>query len=139
LSPHAIFWPFDLGRPTKEKERTRAPVHIADALRVGVLAGDEGCELRLAGHLMACEQCQEPAISLWELLRDGDAPALLGRQYSCLQARNALFRYMEGGCVLETAAAVHLRECVGCVENFLEPAKSLYALIVDESAISAQD
>ena len=40
---------------------------------------------------------------------------------------------------LEAAAAAHLRECVGCVDHFLEPAKSRYALIVDEGAISAQD
>ncbi len=139
MSPHVIFWPFDLGRSAKEKERTSAPVHIADALRVGVLAGDEGCELRLQGHLMTCELCQEPTLSLWELLRDWEGPALLGWQYSCLQARNDLFRYMEGGRALESAAAAHLRECVDCVDNFLEPAKSRYAMIVDEGVISAPD
>ena len=139
MSPHVIFWPFDLGKPLLERERTRAPNHIADSLRVGVLAGDEGCELRMEGHLMACEICQEPAISLWERVREKADPAAFVQRFSCLQTRNALFRHLEGGRPLEEAAATHLRECIGCADHFLEPAKAMHTLEVDEQAVSAQD
>ncbi len=134
-----IFWPFDLGKPSRERERTRAPCHIADALRVGVLTGDEGCELRVEAHLMACELCYEPSISVWERVRKRADPFRLGPRYSCLQARNALFRHIEGGRPLDDAVVTHLKECAGCADHFLEPVKARYALTVDEGAISALD
>ncbi len=34
------------------------------------MAQDEGAELRIEGHLMSCELCREPSISLWERVRE---------------------------------------------------------------------
>ncbi len=139
MSPHFLFWPFDIGKSKYESERTRAPNHIADAVRVGVLAGDEGSELRMEGHLMACETCREISISLWERVREGAGPPPAGDRFSCVQTRNALFRHLEGGRPLEEAAAVHLKECASCAEHFVEPAKAAHTLEVDEGAAAAQD
>src|SRR3989304_3432822 len=119
MSPHMFFWPFDVGKPQLERERTRAPNHIADFVRLGVLAGDEGCELRLEGHLMGCEICQETAISLWERVREHADPPAFVQRYSCLQTRNALFRHLDGGRSLDEAATTHLRECIGCADRFI--------------------
>jgi hypothetical protein len=108
-------------------------------VRVGVLAQDEGAELRIEGHLMACEICREPSICLWERAREeADATAFVQR-YSCLQTRNALLRHLEEGRPLAEAAITHLRECIGCADHFLEPGKALHTLEVDEKAVSAQD
>ena len=137
--PHYIFWPFDVGVSKIDRERTRAKTHIADAVRLGVLAQEEGAELRIEGHLMACELCAESSISLWERVREkADAAAVVGR-YSCLQTRNALFRHLEEGRALAEAAITHLRECIGCADHFLEPGKALHTLEVDEAAAAAQD
>ena len=137
--PHYLFWPFDIGRSQADRERTRAKTHIADAVRVGVLAQDEGAELRIEGHLMSCELCREPSISLWERVREKADPAAFVQRYSCLRARNAILRYLEGGRPLAEAAITHLRECIGCADHFLEPGKALHTLEVDEKAVSAQD
>lgn len=134
-----IFWPFDLGKQQWERKRARAPSHIADSIRVGVLAGDEGSELRIEGHLMACEFCRETSISLWERVREKADPAALVQRHSCLQTRNALFRHLEEGRPLDQAATTHLRECIGCADRFLEPAKALHTLEVDEGAVAALD
>ena len=139
MSPHFFFWPFDIGRSKLESERTRAPVHIADSLRVGVLAGDEGAELRMEGHLMACDACRETAISLWERAREMTDPPTPHEPSECLQTRNALMRHLEGGRPLEEVAATHLRGCTACGEVFIEPAKAAHTLAVDEGAVAAQD
>jgi len=94
------------------------------AVGLGVLAQDEGAELRIEGHLMACEFCRENSICLWERARDRADPPAFVQRYSCLQTRNALFRHLEGGRPLEEAAAVHLKECASCAEHFVEPAKA---------------
>jgi hypothetical protein len=57
--PRRIFWPFDIRSPRPDRESARAKTHIADVLWMGVLAQEEGTELRIAGHLMACELCRE--------------------------------------------------------------------------------
>ncbi len=137
--PHYFFWPFDVGISKIDRERTRAKTHIADAIRVGVLAQEDGAELRIEGHLMACEFCRESSISLWERVRERADPAAFVQRYSCLQTRNALFRHLEEGRPLAEAAITHLRECVGCADHFLEPAKALHTLEVDEDAVAAQD
>jgi predicted anti-sigma-YlaC factor YlaD len=137
--PHYFFWPFDIGRSQADRERTRAKTHIADALRVGVLAEEEGAELRIEGHLMACELCREPSISLWERAREEADPAAFVRRYSCLRTRNAVLRHLDEDRPLPEAAVTHLRECIGCANRFLEPGKALHTLDVDETAVSAQD
>lgn len=137
--PHYVFWPFDIGKSQLDRERTRAKTHIADALRVGVLAQDEGAELRIEGHLMGCEFCRESSICLWERAREEADPVALALRYSCLQTRNALLRHLEEGRLLAEAAVFHLRECIGCAQHFLEPGKALHTLAVDEKAVSAQD
>lgn len=117
----------------------RARSHIPDAIRMGVLAQDEGAELRIQGHLMACEVCGESSITLWERVRAKARPAASVRPYSCLKARNALLRYLEEGRPLAEAVIIHLRECIGCADRFLEPGKALHTLAVDEGAAAAQD
>jgi hypothetical protein len=117
----------------------QARTHIADAIRMGVLAHDEGAELRIEGHLMACEVCGESSITLWERVRAKVHPAASVRPYSCLKARNALFRYLEEGRPVADAVIIHLRECTDCADHFLEPGKALHTLAVDEGAVAAQD
>ena len=137
--PHYFFWPFDVGISKIDRERTRARTHIADAVRLGVLAQEEGAELRIEGHLMACDVCGESSISIWERAREKADPAAFVQRYACLQTRNALFRHLEEGRPLAEAAVTHLRECIGCGQHFLEPGKALHTLAVDEAAVAAQD
>ena len=96
-------------------------------------------ELRMAGHLMGCELCREPSISLWERVREKADPAAFVQRYSCQETRNVLFRHLEEGRPLADAAITHLRECIGCADHFLEPGKALHTLAVDEEAAAAQD
>jgi hypothetical protein len=137
--PRHTFWPFDVRSSRLDRETTRAKTHIADVLRVGVLTQEEGAELRIEGHLMACELCQELSISLWERVRDKVDTAAFVQRYSCLETRNALLRHLEEGRPLADAAIAHLRECMGCADHFLEPGKALHTLAVDEEAAAAQD
>src|SRR3989304_5942491 len=98
--PHFFFWPFDIGRARAHRERTRAKTHIGDAVRMGVLAEDEGAELRVEGHLMACEICRETSISLWESVRetaDPRDPPAPDEGHSCMQTRNDILRHLEEG------------------------------------------
>jgi len=140
--PHFFFWPFDIGRSRPDRERTRAKTHIGDAVRMGVLAEDEGAELRVEGHLMACEICRETSISLWESVRekvDPPDPPASAQASSCPQTRNSILRHLEEGRALPDDAVRHLRECDGCADHFLGPAKALHTLEVDEDAAAAQD
>src|SRR3990170_5201543 len=95
--PHFFFWPFDIGRSRADRERARARTHIADALRLGVLALDEGAELRIEGHLMGCDVCGENSIALWERVREQADPSAFVQRHSCLRTRNAVLRHLEGG------------------------------------------
>ena len=137
--PHFFFWPFDIGRSQPDRERARAKTHIGDAVRMGVLAEDEGAELRVEGHLMACEICRETSISLWESVREQADPSPSAQGSSCPQTRNSIMRHLEEGRPLPDDAVTHLRECDGCADHFLGPAKALHTLEVDEEAASAQD
>ena len=137
--PHYIFWPFDIGKFHPDRERTRAKTHIADSVKVGVLAEEEGAELLVEAHLMKCDLCREPSVSLWERVREEADPPARVQRYSCLRTRNAVLRHLEEGRPLEPPALAHLQECVGCFDHFLEPAKALHTLDVDEEAVSAQD
>lgn len=138
MTPHVFFWPFDIGPAPHEKERTRAATHIADWLRLGVLAQEEGAELRWQAHMMECPLCHEPALSLWEEA-SGWGLTQAQRGLSCLQARNEVFRYLEQGRALQVEVLGHLASCPSCAEHFLEVAKVLYRREVDEEAIAAQD
>jgi len=137
--PHFFFWPFDIGRSRPDRERTRAKTHIGDAVRMGVLAEDEGAELRVEGHLMGCEICRETSISLWESVREKVDPAASAQGSSCLETRNAILRHLEEGRALPDDGVTHLRECEACADHFLGPAKALHTLEVDEDAAAAQD
>ena len=137
--PHFFFWPFDIGRSRADRERTRARTHIGDAVRMGVLAEDEGAELRVEGHLMACDICRETSISLWESVREKVDPPASAQGSSCLQTRNSVMRHLEEGRALPGEAVTHLRECEACADHFLGPAKALHTLEVDEDAAAAQD
>lgn len=139
MSPHVIFWPFD-GEPTEaEKARVRPVSHIGDFLRVGVLAGEEEAEIRWEGHVMQCPQCRDSAISLWERMPEGKDAAPFLRPVSCAEARNGLFRYLDQRRSLEVSVIHHLLTCEECNERFVEPAKALFRLEVDEDSIGAQD
>ncbi|MFQ5879048.1 MAG: hypothetical protein ACE5IZ_02595 [Dehalococcoidia bacterium] len=139
MCPHVLFWPFDVGTAPPERERTRPASHIADALRLGVLAEDEGAELRLEGHIMACLLCREPALALWGQMPEAKDAAAFVRQVSCAQARNSLLRYLEQGRRPELAVLSHVLSCLTCSDHFLGVAKALYTLEVDEGAVAAQD
>lgn len=139
--PHFFFWPFDIGRSEIDRKRARADTHISDEVRVGVLLHDEGAELRIEGHLMGCELCRELSICLWERAREQEATAAASARgnQSCLRTRNALLRHLEQKRPLAQEAIAHVRRCDGCADRFLEPAKALHTLEVDEEAVSAQD
>lgn len=136
---HYVFWPFDIGVSPVERERARAKTHLGDALRVGVLAEDEGSELRIEGHLMSCEFCGEAAASLWSNMMAPPNPRLLARQLSCPAARNSVLRHLEQGRPLEPAALAHLRHCEACFDHFLGPAKARSAFEFDGQAVGPLD
>lgn len=119
-----------------EDERPRW--HLPDALRVGVLAGDEESMLRLEAHMMCCPQNRELLVSLAE-----DAVWVgydsLGASVTCQQARNALLWYLEEHRPMGRAAVAHLNVCESCHDHLLEPARAVMSQEVDESAISALD
>ena len=137
--PHFFFWPFDIGRSRPDRKRTRARTHIGDAVRMGLLAEEEGAELRVEGHLMGCELCREPSISLWESVRQETDPPAPAQPSSCLPTRNAVLRHLEEGRALAGGVVTHLRQCEACADHFLGPAKALHTLEVDEDAAAAQD
>jgi len=99
-------------------------MHFPDALRIGVLAGIEGDELRLQAHFMHCEVCREPALRLLRKMGSGPQLEVLKQTVPCARARNALFRYFEQGRELAPAEIDHLNSCEGCSDHFLEPAKA---------------
>jgi hypothetical protein len=106
-----------------EEQEELPPSHFPDALRIGVLAGEEGDELRLQAHFMHCESCREPALRLLTQVKPGAQTRTPATQVSCAQARNALFRYFEQGRELTEAELDHLNACEACCEHFLGPAR----------------
>lgn len=136
---HYLFWPFDIGESNVDKERGRARTHLSDSLRLGVLAEEEGAELRIEGHLMACEFCEDAALSLWSSSAFPADPPSFVRRVTCPAARNAVLRHLEQGRPLEPAALSHLRRCEACYDHFLAPAKARTALEMDDQAIGALD
>ena len=105
------------------EEELPPPSHFPDLMRIGVLAGEEGDELRLQAHFMHCESCREPALRLLrQVSRDAKAPTP-ETEVSCAQARNALFRFFEQGREPSKPELDHLSACVSCCEHFLDPAR----------------
>jgi hypothetical protein len=106
-----------------ESEEELPPSHFPDLMRIGVLVGEEGDELRLQAHFMQCESCREPALRLVRQLSREPKSATPSAQISCAQARNALFRYFEQGREPAQAELDHLNACGDCCEHFLGPAR----------------
>ena len=99
------------------------PTHFHDALRIGVLVGEEGAELSLQAHFMHCEFYREPALRLLRQVGLGPQAQTPAPQLSCAQARNALFRYFEQGRDLIQPELDHLNACGSCGEHFLGPVR----------------
>lgn len=113
--------------------------HLPDALRIGVLAEEEGAELRIEGHIMSCPICGESCLCLWEQVRgNGDPPAYVPGP-DCAQTRNDVLRYLEDDREVPQPTLTHLSDCDSCRTHFIEPAKALYALLVDEDSVAGQD
>lgn len=120
-----------------EVAQERAPEHFPDELRLGVLAGQEAQEERLAAHFLACEACREPAFTLLSDIAMHDAKHISGQKADCLKARNALFRYFEQGRQTEQATIAHLIFCEECQRHFLDPAKA--AITLEDDAVGGLD
>jgi hypothetical protein len=114
------------------------PAHIPDELRIGVLAGIEGHELRLAAHFLSCDVCREPGMALADFADTPEGRCAPQEPITCWEARNALFRYFEQGRALDPNALTHLSVCECCRDHFLEPARAMRAL-EDESSVSGLD
>ena len=106
-----------------EPEEELPPSHFPDLMRIGVLVGEEGDELRLQAHFMQCEFCREPALRLLRQVSRSAKVPTPAAQVSCAQARNALFRYFEQGRDPTQAELDHLNACGSCCEHFLGPAR----------------
>lgn len=99
------------------------PSHFPDLMRIGVLVGEEGDELRLQAHFMQCELCREPALRLLRQVSQSAPARPPSTAVSCAQARNALFRYFEQGRQPTQTELDHLNACADCCEHFLGPAR----------------
>ncbi len=97
--------------------------HIADIVRVGVIAHTEEDCLRLQAHLMACEGCRAPLIAL--VLHRTSLPLTRPREISCAKARDVICRYLEGGPEPDDATFVHITSCDLCDDLFFEPAQAM--------------
>jgi hypothetical protein len=107
----------------ESEEQELPPAHFPDLMRIGVLVGEEGDELRLQAHFMSCESCREPALRLARQLSSGPKAGNPSLEISCARARNALFRYFEQGREPTQADLDHLNACPDCCEHFLGPAR----------------
>lgn len=117
----------------------RAPTHLPDVLRIGVLAGLEDQELRLEAHFLECDVCCEPEVALAEFADTPQGRCAPQAPVSCPEARNALFRYFDQGRQLAVDAVAHLNACECCRDHFLAPARAVRAREVDEDSIYALD
>jgi predicted anti-sigma-YlaC factor YlaD len=128
----------DPGDRVESGRQSVPPTHLPDELRLGVLAGIEDQELRLAAHLLDCELCREPGLELADFADTPDGRCAPQEPVTCWEARNALLRFFEQGRELEPNAVNHLNICECCRDHFLEPARAVRAL-EDESSVAAQD
>lgn len=139
MPPPGSAWPSYVDLGPEERARAGAVAHIADLLRVGVLARDEDAELRWQSHVMECSFCHEPALELWEQVSTTHEPGFLLQGLSCMEVRNAVFRYIERSREMPPSVLHHLASCATCGEVFVEPTRALYTREVAEDSISAQD
>jgi hypothetical protein len=98
-------------------------LHIPDTVRVGVIACTEEDALRLQGHLMACEGCRTPLITL--VLQRPAAPLARPAAMSCAKARDVMCCYLEGGGRPDDTTFVHITSCDSCDDLFFEPAHAV--------------
>ncbi len=97
--------------------------HISDIVRVGVIAHTEEDCLRLQAHLMTCEGCRAPLISL--VLHRTALPLARPPEISCAKACDVMCRYLEGGGLPDDATFVHITSCDACDDLFFEPARAV--------------
>ena len=129
--------PSEVGKAVASEVPVRT--HLPDALRIGVLAEDEGAGLRMEGHIMSCPICGESCLCLWETVRGNVDPPAYVPGPGCAQTRNDILRYLEDDREVPEPTLAQLQDCEGCRTHFIEPAKALYALLVGEESVSAQD
>lgn len=98
-------------------------LHIPDTVRVGVIAASEEHELRLQGHLMACEGCRVPLVAL--MLRRTAVDVARPSEIPCAKARHVVLRYLEGGALPDEATFAHITCCDLCNDLFFEPAQAV--------------
>ncbi len=98
-------------------------LHIPDTVRLGVIASSEEHELWLQGHLMGCEGCRDPLIAL--LLKRTAVGVGRPPDIPCANARNVMFRYLEGGPEPDDATFAHISSCDLCDDLFFEPAQAV--------------
>jgi hypothetical protein len=111
-------------RIAEELDRQIIPaLHIPDEVRVGTIALTEEHGLWLQGHLMACEGCRAPLIAL--ILRRPAVDVERPPETSCAQARDTMFRYLEGGPEPDEVAFAHITSCDLCDDLFFEPAQAV--------------
>jgi len=105
--------------------------HIPDEVRVGVLAGSEEYETWLQAHLLRCQECLKPLLSLFGRLPVVEASGEGLAAVACSQARNAIFHYLETGREPPQEFLHHVINCEACSRPFYEPAKNLVLLEFD--------
>lgn len=98
-------------------------LHIPDMVRVGVIACAEEHEMWLQAHLMACEGCRAPLITL--MLKRTAVDMARPPEIPCHKARSLMFRYLEGGPLPDDATFAHITACDACDDLFFEPAEAV--------------
>ncbi len=98
-------------------------LHIPDTVRVGVIADMEEHEVWLQAHLMACEGCRAPLITL--MLKRTAVDVHRPPEMPCAKARDVMFRYFEGGPLPDEAVLAHITACDRCDDLFFEPAEAV--------------
>src|SRR3989304_6363668 len=97
--------------PVSDAGGLRAVPHFPDDLRIGVLAGLEDQELRLEAHFLACDHCREPEVALAEFADTPEGRCAPQVPVSCVEARNALFHFLDQERKLTGDAVAHLNIC----------------------------
>ncbi|MFQ6019525.1 MAG: hypothetical protein ACE5KW_02090 [Dehalococcoidia bacterium] len=109
--------------------------HIPDEVRVGVLAGTEEHEVWLQAHLLRCQDCLTPLLTLYGKLPLGPACPTDPSSVDCSEARNAIFHYLETGREPAWELLCHITICEACSQPFYESAKNRVLLEYDPDEI----
>lgn len=105
------------------RQQVAPALHIPDMVRVGVIACTEEHELWLQAHLMSCEGCRAPLVTL--MLKRTAVDVHRPPQMPCAKARDVMFRYLEGGPLPDEATLAHITACDLCDDLFFEPAEAV--------------